>query len=401
MPHVSPLLETVQMYRKKRNLSPGLGNSNGEEWYRLRSAVQQMMMRPKEVAAFFHLAEGVATDFLERIRAIRDENHEVGDFLNEVKKWTLESSAMTCFETRLGAMECRPDSDIQKTIDANAAIFELSTKLYFSLPLFKYFPTPSWQKLLNKEDFFYSKGKELIDATTKAIQDLIDKGELKDGQYGFMTYLLTREDFDYKDAVIIALSLFGDGLSTTSPTTVGQLYCLATNPEKQERLYEEVCREAPKGEPLTSERINRMSYLKACVKEGFRFFPIGPDVAREAKKDIVIGGYTIPEGTRIEMNNFALLRSSEYFSDPDDYLPERWLRGGSARNIHPYLLTPFGHGPRMCAGRRFAEQEMYILITKLMQNFKIRWNSQETMSQKFNMLFVPDINAKFAFLDRE
>ncbi|XP_064638363.1 probable cytochrome P450 CYP44 [Lineus longissimus] len=400
-PHIVPLLEPVKIYRKKRNFAAGLGNSNGEEWYKVRSAIQQLMMRPKEVTEFFHMAEGVATDFLERIRRIRDKNGEVGNFLNEAKKWTLETSSMTCFEKRLGALECQPGSELQKTIDINAASLDLSTKLYFSLPIYKYFSTPAWRDLIDKQDSFHGKAKELVDATTTKIQDLMKKGELKDGQYGFMTYLLSRKDLEYKDAVIIALSLIGDGLITTSPATVGQLYCLATNPAKQEKLYEEVCREAPKGEPLTSERINRMPYLKACVKEAFRFFPTGPDVKRVVMKDTMIGGYTIPKGTNLEMNNFALLRSSEYFDDPEDYLPERWLRGESAHNIHPYLLTPFGYGTRMCPGRRFAEQDMYIIITKLIQNFKIRWNSKEVLSQEYKMVFIPDRPATFAFLDRE
>jgi hypothetical protein len=55
-------------------------------------------MRPKEVAGFFHLAEEVATDFLERISRIKDENDEVGNFLNEVKKWTLESKSRFLLE---------------------------------------------------------------------------------------------------------------------------------------------------------------------------------------------------------------------------------------------------------------------------------------------------------------
>lgn len=56
--------------------------------------------------------------------------------------------------------------------------------------------------------------------------------------------------------------------------------------------------------------------------------------------------------THVELNNYVFLRSPQYFKDPDKFLPERWLRDGdtSAKNIHPYVLLPFGHGPRMCAG---------------------------------------------------
>ena len=43
----------------------------------------------------------------------------------------------------------------------------------------------------------------------------------------------------------------------------------------------------------------------------------------------------------------------------------RWLRGEQQADLHPFLLTPFGHGTRMCAGRRFAEQDLYVVLARI------------------------------------
>lgn len=54
----------------------------------------------------------------------------------------------------------------------------------------------------------------------------------------------------------------------------GQLYCIASNQEKQEKLYREICELIPQSSTtpnmVTSEVVNAASYLKACIKEGFR-----------------------------------------------------------------------------------------------------------------------------------
>ena len=64
--------------------------------------------------------------------------------------------------------------------------------------------------------FSRRSGQKLVDETVTKINELVEAGELAEGQYGFLTYLLGKPDLTYNDVSIITLSLFGDGLSTVS-----------------------------------------------------------------------------------------------------------------------------------------------------------------------------------------
>jgi cytochrome P450 len=61
-------------------------------------------------------------------------------------------------------------------------------------------------------------------------------------------------------------------------------------------------------------------------------------------------------------------------TNPKKFMPDRWLRTEFQENVHPFLMLPFGHGPRMCIGRRFAEQEISIFLAKIMQQFSVEWH---------------------------
>lgn len=97
-------------------------------------------------------------------------------------------------------------------------------------------------------------------------------------------------------------------------------------------------------------------------------------------------------------------RLEKYFSDPEKFIPERWLKNNniSKDTINPYLVLPFGHGMRACIARRVAEQNIllfiirvskydrfyytiiffffyyylfiYFILQKLIRNYKIKWN---------------------------
>lgn len=71
------------------------------------------------------------------------------------------------------------------------------------------------------------------------------------------------------------------------------------NKPKQEILQNEINRILPdKYFQLNSDHLNSMPYLKACIKEASRIYPIGSGILRYLNKNAVLSGYQIPKGVR-------------------------------------------------------------------------------------------------------
>ena len=50
------------------------------------------------------------------------------------------------------------------------------------------------------------------------------------------------------------------------------------------------------------EHINKLTYLKAFVKETFRLWPNGTEISRFIENDLKLSGYVIPAGTHVDLN---------------------------------------------------------------------------------------------------
>ncbi|RZF49234.1 hypothetical protein LSTR_LSTR017273, partial [Laodelphax striatellus] len=76
-PFVVPLQETTLLYRKKSDMSLGLGNTNGEEWYRLRSAIKGFMFDFYGLRSLSVKKDGVFDDIIAKLGDEIDENGQV------------------------------------------------------------------------------------------------------------------------------------------------------------------------------------------------------------------------------------------------------------------------------------------------------------------------------------
>lgn len=90
----------------------------------------------------------------------------------------------------------------------------------------------------------------------------------------------------------------------TTAAAVDLIYCLAKNPEKQERLREEL-NKVPLDEYgcLTPSSFKSVPYFRACFKESLRFIPVAAGNSRAAGQDLDIKGYFVPKGVNFQHSN--------------------------------------------------------------------------------------------------
>jgi cytochrome P450 len=121
---------------------------------------------------------------------------------------------------------------------------------------------------------------------------------------------------------------------------------------------------------LARAREGDPAYLDAVVKEALRLRPVVPGIGRVVRGGpFELGGYTLPEGVEINPSISGLHRRGESFPDPKAFRPERFLGDGAPDT---YTWIPFGGGTRRCLGASFAQQEMRIVLQRVLERTALR-----------------------------
>lgn len=335
----------------------GLITSEGEHWQR-----QRRMMNPfftqRSIKDFYVNIEQ-ANQRLEKKWNESAISGEAFDICDDMFTLTLDIIGNALFNLELPTFK----RDIKRWTDV---IFEFLLKI--PVPLFSelWFPSPINLKLKRTLREFDKLGLDIIQSRRAQasppndfLQKLLDARDSETGS------AMTDQDI-----IEELLSFILAGHETTSHTLSWTWYWLSMHPEVYARVEQELSQLNLEDNPDFS-KMAELRYTSAAIKEALRLTPIATVTTRRALKETQLGNVTINKDDMVLICFHSLHRNPRYWSDPDKYIPERFLDAESekARDKNAYL--PFGSGPRFCIGNNLAMLEMVYSLSYLMKRFRV------------------------------
>ena len=442
-------------YRRERPeqySSGGIFCENGQEWYRLRKISQVSLMNPNNVNSYIGVTTEVTDQLVDLIRCERDAMNEMHDFEYDLYKWSLENITQVVMDTRFGCLSPKLDknSEARKVIRAAHEVIESIHKTEIGQSdLWRFIPTKTYRQLCRGEDVMaqivskYLKIKlqsmqkdmqveeqdknissslrksaavsSAASSSSQVSSSMLSSSQNNPNDTILGQFFKTNSDASFGDILSTVLDLMLAGIDTTAFSAGFIVYYLARNPDKQDKLRQEIRKFLPSlSDPITPDIISKMPFMRACVREGMRLTPLSVGIGRvTTAEETIIRNYSIPKGTMVITHNQVASRLPQNFDRPDDFIPERWLfdrkndgkmmsteetKGVKVKKPHPFVSLPFGFGPRSCPGRRLSDMNTYVLLIQLLRNFHVEYH-YEDIGVVTRLINIPDKAMQFRFND--
>lgn len=227
------------------------------------------------------------------------------------------------------------------------------------------------------------KNKNLMDKErSKTIIDLAlenylaDQARNRDGGEGM--------DETFKNAAICQIRTFlFAGHDTSSSTLCYCYHLLSLHPHVRRRMVDELNKILGKDVGQAASRIaenphllNQLTYTFAIIKETLRLYPPASST-RSGEPGFMMtspdGRQCPTEGLLVWSNSVAIHRNPDFWPQPNDFLPERWLVGKDDP-LFPAakgMWRAFEYGPRNCIGQELALLEVRLILALTVREFSI------------------------------
>ncbi|KAH7381142.1 cytochrome P450 [Phaeosphaeria sp. MPI-PUGE-AT-0046c] len=193
--------------------------------------------------------------------------------------------------------------------------------------------------------------------------------------------LQARENFSDEYSSHIPAQLWEAGSDTTSTQLYGFIQALLLYPHIQAKGQAELDAVIGPHRMPTLDDMNRLPYVRACVKETLRWHPaaILGAFPHSASADDVYKGHRIPAGSIIMLNVWAIHRDPARYPAPAIFDPERFIGDDSSSmesanhsDVAQRDHFGFGAGRRICPGMNVADRSMLLGVARIFWAFDVR-----------------------------
>ena len=345
--------ESWEIHAREYGVSRGLIFLAGEQWWEQRSRLNPVMLKSAAITKMNPSIENEASQLVTRLTSDSSQIHK--DIYRSVTKILLELFIGTSNDFPM-------EQAIERVIIDNTGLFRGTTLLMFNPQDHFERKSEEWMMFIGHVNGILATLKQGIRA---AYKDKIEHG---------VSAELLRLGTPIEDVEKIVCDFLLGGVDTTSTSIMWVLHELGENPDIQDRIRAElkaVCGD----KPCTGDVLEKMPLLKGLFRETSRLYPAVPFLSRILSKNVQVGDHVLPPGTNVMVSNSAMAYNSDNFPDPEMNKPERWIRdpdmNKEMKNDMAASVRPFGHGVRMCVGRRVAENSLLVLVANIVQNFQV------------------------------
>jgi cytochrome P450 len=112
--------------------------------------------------------------------------------------------------------------------------------------------------------------------------------------------------------------------------------------------------------------------MEGFIHEILRIYPAIPFIPHATYKDTTVRDFYLPANTSVSINSISINNNPKIFVNPKEFNPSRWLdkEGKFKASMVDEIIT-FGKGKRFCVGKSLARMEVFLMIVKLVQRYKL------------------------------